>query len=260
MDVLRPGRLNGRIMTELLAAVALTGVVGIGLGYALHLPAVFPALATGAAGLLAIVVGHCWHRHPESHGMAGHESLGPANRVTLTRGTLICLIAAFLPLTSITPAQSWTLAWLCFVALVMDGVDGATARRTGSHSRFGARFDMELDSALMLLLCALAVSLDKAGSWVLLIGLARYLFLLAGRAQPKLQQPLPDSFRRKTICVWQLVTLLLVLLPPFPAALAAPALALSLVLLVYSFGRDVVWLLRQPDGATHSGGRSTCDP
>jgi phosphatidylglycerophosphate synthase len=36
---------------------------------------------------------------------------------------------------------------LSTAVLMLDGVDGRVARRTGSQTGFGARFDMELDAA-----------------------------------------------------------------------------------------------------------------
>ena len=38
------------------------------------------------------------------------------------------------------------------MALLLDAVDGGVARRTGTVSGFGARFDMEVDAFLILVL------------------------------------------------------------------------------------------------------------
>ncbi|MGD9871190.1 MAG: CDP-alcohol phosphatidyltransferase family protein, partial [Thauera sp.] len=54
--------------------------------------------------------------------------------------------------------------------------------------------------------------------------------------------PLPERGRRKLVCVWQVASLLLCLLPQVDARMAAPLLALALVLLAGSFAADVRWL------------------
>ena len=51
---------------------------------------------------------------------------------------------------------------LSIIALSLDGVDGALARRQMLESRFGAAFDMEVDSAFALVLSILA-ALGPAG-------------------------------------------------------------------------------------------------
>ncbi len=91
------------------------------------------------------------------------------------------------------------------VALSLDLVDGWVARRTDTVSELGARLDMELDALLILVLSVLvAVSL---GPWVLLIGLMRYLFVLAGSRYPWLVGPLPPSRARKVVAAVQGVVL-----------------------------------------------------
>ena len=67
---------------------------------------------------------------------------------------------------------------LAAVALALDYVDGYVARRTGTESTLGARWDGEVDAFLILVLAVYVA--PSAGAWVLLIGLARYAFLVAG--------------------------------------------------------------------------------
>ena len=45
-----------------------------------------------------------------------------------------------------------TLITLATVALILDAVDGQVARRTATASPLGARFDMEVDAFLILVL------------------------------------------------------------------------------------------------------------
>jgi phosphatidylglycerophosphate synthase len=112
------------------------------------------------------------------------------------------------------------------------------------QSRFGARFDMEVDGLLILALAILVSEYGKAGRWVVLSGLMRYLFVAAGWLAPWLRRPLPPSQRRQTICVVQIVALTLAIVPaitpPFSQLLAAGAL----LTLSYSFLVDTAWLWR----------------
>jgi hypothetical protein len=81
----------------------------------------------------------------------------------------------------------------------------------------------------------------------------RYGFVAAGMIWPFINAALPDSFRRKTVCVWQLVTLMVALLPITPDALALWSLVLALALLCYSFGADIRWLYQQHTGISQAG-------
>ena len=109
-------------------------------------------------------------------------------------------------------------------------------RGTGESTRDGP-YDMETDAALLLVLSVLALRLDKAGAWVLLIGLMRYLFVATGWLLPWLTAPLTATVRGKTVAVVQMVTLAIALVLPRPLASAATATALAL--LIWSFAIDV---------------------
>lgn len=181
-----------------------------------------------------------------------HHRFGPADRITLARAVLIVFLASLTSRPDTLTALIWPFTLLCLVALLMDGVDGHVARKTRTSSEFGARFDMELDAFFILVLCLGAMALDKAGTWVLLLGLMRYGFVLASFHWPWLNAPLQDSFRRKTVCVWQLVTLMVALLPVTPAWLATGSLGLALVLLTASFAIDIHTLYRGRHSLTSS--------
>jgi phosphatidylglycerophosphate synthase len=168
---------------------------------------------------------------------------GPANRVTLARLALVALLAGLLGENA--ASVTWPIVAIATLAAVLDAADGPLARRTGLASPFGARFDMEADALLMLVLALLAWQLGKAGGWIVAAGLLRYLFVGAGRAWRWLERPLPASMRRKAICVIQIVTLVVCLAPIVPPAASAPIAGAGLALLVYSFAVDVAWLRRR---------------
>jgi len=165
-----------------------------------------------------------------------HRTFGAANYVTTLRAALTLLLAAMAFLDP-SPRFGWVAGWTAGVVAALDGVDGWLARRARMRSAFGARFDMETDAALLLVLSVLAVRLDKAGAWVMLIGLMRYFFVAAGWLLPWLTGPLTPTLRGKTVAVVQMVTLALALVLPRPIASAATAAALAL--LVWSFAVDV---------------------
>lgn len=173
---------------------------------------------------------------------AGSAALGPADRVTLTRTVLVGAIAALVAEPSLPAEAVAPLVALVGVALALDGVDGWVARRTRTVSALGARFDMEVDAFLILVL-----SLHVAGTfgvWVLAIGAARYLFVAAGWVLSWMRVPLPFRYWRKVVAAIQGVTLTVATVDLLPHAVAVVALLIALVLLGESFGRDVWWLWR----------------
>ena len=180
--------------------------------------------------------------------------LGDANRVTLLRAALVLPVLALAAQpVGVDDAVAWWVIVVSTVAMLLDGVDGRVARRTGTETAFGARFDMELDAALILALCVLVWADWKAGAWVLLIGLMRYGFVAAGWVVPAFRADLPESLRRKVVCVVQGVVLLVALGPIIPGPLATAACAGGLAGLTYSFAVDVVWLLRAADRGVPAG-------
>lgn len=179
------------------------------------------------------------------HGMGVHglERLGPANRVTLTRATLVAGIAALVTQASLDTAPRSLLVALTVVALVLDGVDGRVARRTGSITALGATFDMETDAYLILLLSWYVAA--QVGWWVLAIGLARYLLLAAGAVLPWLAGAVPARPWAKVVAAIQGVVLTVVAADVLPSQAQTVALLVALALLAESFGRQAVMLWGQ---------------
>jgi phosphatidylglycerophosphate synthase len=221
------------LIAELVTGCGAVLLLATAAGRWLGAPREFAIAAT--AGYLAMAALIAWQLPKDS-------GLGPANRVTLARGVLVCLIAAALFNGTWLGARAHWLVGAAVVALAADGLDGWVARRTGTASAFGARFDMELDAFLILVLCLCVLALGKAGTWVLAIGAMRYLLVAAMWPWPWLAMPLPESWRRKAICVWQVASLVCALSPWVMPHVAAPLLWSSLALLGWSFAVDVRWL------------------
>jgi phosphatidylglycerophosphate synthase len=201
------------------------------------------ALDVGVAGWLA---GLAWTLATAAlldAGLARHGrwSLSPADRVTLARATIVGGVAALVADSfSATPRVVPMVALAC-VALVLDAVDGAVARATSTVTPLGARFDMEVDAFLILVLSTEAAR--TFGAWVLLSGAARYLLWIAERFAPWLRKPVPPRYWRKTVAAIQGITLTVAVAGVLPFATMTVVLALAVALLAESFGRDV-WTLR----------------
>lgn len=192
-----------------------------------------------ALGVYALISGAVLWWLP---GHRAHRRFGLANGATLLRGVAVALFAGLVGAGA--PGQAWLIVGLAAAALALDGVDGWLARRLESASLFGARFDMEVDALLILVLAALVFDGGKAGVWVLAAGGLRYAFVAAQALAPVLRSPLPKSRRRKTVCVLQIAALIVCLAPVVTAGVSAALAAVSIAVLAWSFAVDTVWLLR----------------
>ncbi|WP_420120317.1 CDP-alcohol phosphatidyltransferase family protein [Nakamurella sp.] len=235
-------RLAGQAGTGLIAGLLLLAVLAGTVGMGGPGWAVGVAFLLGLTGLLVVAVAR-----------SGRDRLGPADAVTLTRavlvGALTALVADSIGDPAATPVP--VLVALASVALVLDAVDGRVARRTGTVTAVGARFDMEVDAVLVLVLALYDVRL--LGGWVLLIGLARYLLLAAGWVWPWLTAPTPPRRWNKVVAAVQGIVLTVVMADLLPRPVAVVLTAGALALLAESFGRQVWWLVRharQPDMTT----------
>jgi phosphatidylglycerophosphate synthase len=184
--------------------------------------------------------------------LTGKHGLGWANRVTLLRAVITCALAGALVQPSLFKEQAGLIVSLALISLALDGVDGWLARRDGESSAFGARFDMETDGALILVLCAGLWLSGLAPAWVLAIGLMRPAFLAGALIWPWLSNPLPDSFRRKLVCVVQVAVLSIALVPFVTEPLRLILLAGALLAVGTSFAIDMAWLRKNRQGSKHN--------
>ena len=225
MRVSHAGPLSGLVAQVLLLAVlALT----VGLGAAGWV------VGVGCAAIIAVALARALARGP--------DGLGPASWVTLVRATLAVGLAA---LTADSFAHDTPVALyiaLAAVALALDLIDGWLARRSGTESDLGARFDGEIDAFLILALSVYVAS--TYGAWVLLIGAARYVYLVGQWTLPWMRAALPSRRWRKVITAVQGVVLTVAAAGILPRTLTQALLAVALASLAVSFGECVSWLWR----------------
>ncbi len=168
-----------------------------------------------------------------------------ADRVTLGRGVLLLACTGI----------AWhheAVAWLPWIgiglALLGDLLDGFCARRFGA-TEAGATLDMETDQSTTLLLAFLLLGCQGVGAWVLLLPGLRYAYILMlTRLGISNRDPKPcdgDNRRAKLICALMMVLLFTGLCPFANQAAAELCAGVSLLLLVFSYGSDVRFLLRR---------------
>lgn len=175
-----------------------------------------------------------------------HRTLGTGNIVTLGRMALIASVLTTLG----GDAHPWLVVLAASVALALDGVDGFYARRENRVSDFGEKLDMEIDSAFTVVLAVGAVMAGTIGPLVLVLVLPRYIFVVAGLWLTWLNGSLPESAARKVICVVQVIALISLQVPGFWGVFTPVIVVIVGGVLLWSFGRDVVFLWRSHRGAS----------
>lgn len=187
-----------------------------------------PVLVTGGAALVMLVVQERWAWTPGG-------AFGRANAVTAVRLVLV-LSLPFIPAEA---SPLWPIG-VGLAVLLSDGLDGYLARRFELESEFGEFFDKETDALFLLVLCLMTSERDLLTSWVVSLGLLRYLFVVAlFLLQPDVGKEYRSQWARY-IYVGVVLSMLAAFLP-YPA-LVQPVVALAAVALFYSFGRYTWWL------------------
>jgi phosphatidylglycerophosphate synthase len=238
VQAIRPvdrGAIRLATILGMLSTAALLGVVSVAAGLGVAGWIVGLASGWGATGLIVI-----------ARMRSDQPTIFPADWVTLTRAVLCAGVAGLVAASFGRPVSSTALVTLSAVALALDAVDGQVARRTGTATPLGTRIDGEVDAFLILLL-SIVVS-QAYGSWVLIIGAARYALLLAGWLMPWLAAPLPPRYWRKVVAAVQGIVLTIAASGLPDRLTGMIAVAAALLLLAESFGRDVIWLYRTGAG------------
>ena len=188
-----------------------------------------------AIAVAIVSITWCWWRYAPRASSGG---VGMANLVTASRLGLFAGVLFAIPHDYVTVASTATLVY------VFDGVDGWIARKRGEVSSFGATFDMETDSQIMLLLSVYLVVDRNFGLWVLTFGALRYVYVLARAVGAK--RGLPVRERRSNWGRWVYtfaVTALTAACIPAWALATVPLLAACLILLTANFVPDFAVLI-----------------
>ena len=228
-------RIRLAALLGMLATAALLGVMSATAG--LGAVGWITGLVTGSAAAALLVTARMRSDQP---------AILPADWITLTRMLPIAGVTGLVADSFSRPVSVTALVALSAVALALDAVDGQVARRTGTATPLGARIDGETDAFLILLL-SIYVSQDY-GSWVLVIGAARYALLLAGWLIPWLAAPLPPRYWGKVVAAVQGIVLTVAASGLLDRLVGMIAVAAALLLLAESFGRNVIWLYRTGAG------------
>lgn len=133
---------------------------------------------------------------------------------------------------------------LFFISLILDGLDGYLARFLNQTSKFGARFDLEADTFLLLVLSlSLYINMNVNPS-IFLIPLYRYIFFIFQIKFKWLESSLPKSIRRSFICFFVTFLLIICHLPSLTTYLMGALINFSILLITFSFLKDIIWLYR----------------
>lgn len=250
------------LRTRTPAAVLNRGLVLLSVAHGLVLAAAVPAAPllgldgpwfAGAAAAMALNLCLLWlFRARMLAGDNLHAVWGVANVLTATRGVLGALLAGFL--VSEAGRASWAPAVLYTVLVCLDYLDGWWARATRTQTRMGAILDQEYDAFGILVAVLLAIRSGALPPVFVVVGAARYLFVLGlalrrRRGQPV--HPLPPSTLRRRLAGFQMGILAALLCPLARPPLTTLVQIIIGVPLLAGFLRD--WLLA-------AGALSAADP
>ena len=224
------------LIAQLLLLAVLAGTAGLGAGGWVVGVACAVTVAAALARGLARRVG---------------DRLGPASWVTLARATLAVGVAALAADSFAHDTPVALLVTLAAVALALDAADGWMARRTGTATGLGARFDGEVDAFLILALSVYVAPMY--GAWVLAIGAARYLFGAGEWLLPWMRAPLPPRRWRRIVAAAQGIVLTVAAAEVLPRALTQALLVVALAALTASVGECTWWLWRRRDAVRDQG-------
>ncbi|MBN2554097.1 MAG: CDP-alcohol phosphatidyltransferase family protein [Spirochaetales bacterium] len=141
---------------------------------------------------------------------------GPANILSLLRGTMIAVLAGFLFAPKPTGIIGWLPALLYTLLATLDFFDGYWARRSNTATRMGELLDQEYDALGILVAVILVVQWGHLPPVFLCIGAARYVFAwaLAWRTlRGRPVYPLAPSYMRRRLAGFQMGILAVFLWP-----------------------------------------------
>ncbi len=146
------------------------------------------------------------------------NKFGPGNLLTILRGFILAYLFGFL----FSPQPPGWLAWIpgviYSVAALADLFDGYLARRFDHETILGEKLDLSLDGSGLLIASILLIQYHQVPVWYLLVGFARYLFLVGVWLWRKRGKPiyeLPKNSTRRPFAGAQMGFVAVALLPLF---------------------------------------------
>jgi phosphatidylglycerophosphate synthase len=210
---------------------------------------------------LLLSFAHLVYDHRGVHTPLG--TFGWANGVTAARLGLVLLLVTG------AVGGSSPIVIVCASVLALDAIDGWVARKTGSSSAFGERFDMETDAAFVLAMSWLLAVDRNLGAWALIPGLWRYAYVLWEAASPPRYGPAGRAnFARYSFLFSVLLQIAALGSPdwlarPF-AGLAAALVSASFLLAAYycRFGGRHAFIPSEPppSGGLRQRGKKVVEP
>jgi phosphatidylglycerophosphate synthase len=131
---------------------------------------------------------------------------------------------------------AWLLVLVALAVVTLDGLDGWVARRFGSQSDFGARYDTAVDSLFTLSLSVLLLEREVIGGWVMIAGLWHYAFVLWAWAFPSARESQRSFF---AACIFVALVSTMGVAFVLPPPVATPLVALAVALQSASFARSL---------------------
>ena len=162
-----------------------------------------------------------WQDLPLNRRIGEQELLadfGPGTVLTISRGVLVAVLAGFLFSSLPAGLLIWAPAGLYWIANLTDFLDGFLARKTNRVTLLGESLDIKLDGFGVLIATILIVQYRQVPLWYLLVGLARYLFVIGLWIRDRLGKTsidLPPSVRRRAFAGIQMGFVGVILLPVF---------------------------------------------
>ena len=164
------------------------------------------------------------------------RGFGLPNWITTLR--LILIVVAVLLWAE---ADAYLVLGLLVVSVLLDAVDGYAARKMGTATVFGARYDMETDAYFTTAVAFIIVYRFDMPPLVLFAGLLRYYFILLKRIFHLHNLPTPEMRGVRFLAVVFFISLL----APFVLSqtIATYVVFVGCAAVFYSFGKEFYLLL-----------------
>jgi len=172
------------------------------------------------------------------------QNFGPGNQLTILRGFFLALLFGFL----FSPWPRGWLAWipglLYTITALADLFDGYLARKFDQETLLGEKLDISLDGLGVLIASILLVQYGQVPAWYLLVGLARYLFLVGIWLRRRMGKPIYElnaNSTRRPFAGAQMGFIAVILYPFFSPP--GTSLAAALFALPFLIGFSIDWMV-----------------